>query len=111
MFSEMSAEGGQAEAIDLDPKNVAMMMSVMKMSMPLASGNAFRNSPPIIRESLLFPYLQGMVFVLNIMKERKFENCTPHLPGTTVEHRTNPSPRDIPEESRCPPSYRNPRSS
>lgn len=103
MFSEMSAEEGELAAMDLDPKNVAMMMSVIKMSMPLASGNAFRNSPPIIRESLLFPYLQGMVFVLNIMKERKFD--TVHRiytdPPSSTEQILHPETflktRDVPQ--------------
>jgi hypothetical protein len=54
---------------EMDPEQARMMFGILRAMMPFASGGTFRQSPPIFRESLLFPYLNGMVFALHLSQE------------------------------------------
>ncbi|MEK6234631.1 MAG: hypothetical protein N2C14_07950, partial [Planctomycetales bacterium] len=46
------------------PRRVDMTFHVFRAVMPFASGAAFRKAPGVLRESMIFPYHKGTVFVL-----------------------------------------------
>ncbi|MEM8735915.1 MAG: alpha/beta hydrolase fold domain-containing protein, partial [Planctomycetota bacterium] len=65
MFAE--AQGGDIS--DMDPEAMRATFNMMSWMMPLAGGDTYREAPPIFRESLIFPYIQGMLFALSIAGE------------------------------------------
>ncbi len=54
------------EALRIDPAAMRLMVSMMSAVMPMASGPAFRSAPPIVRETLTFPYLEGLTFAIRL---------------------------------------------
>jgi hypothetical protein len=54
------------EALRIDPATMRLMVSLMNVAMPMASGPAFRSAPPIVRETLTFPYLEGLTFAIRL---------------------------------------------
>ncbi len=73
MFGEMGRQEGDMRAMtEMDPETAKMMMSLMKTFMPVAGGKTFRTAPRIFRETLVFPYLQGMVFNLHLTRADGF---------------------------------------
>lgn len=62
MFAEMDDE---QDITKMDPEAIRATFNIMSWMLPLAGGETFRKSPPIFRDSLIFPYFQGMVFVLS----------------------------------------------
>jgi hypothetical protein len=62
MFAEMDDE---QDITQMDPDAIRATFNIMSWMLPLAGGETFRKSPPIFRDSLIFPYFQGMVFVLS----------------------------------------------
>lgn len=70
----MFAEGQDEDLSDMDPESMRAAFRLMSWMMPLAGGDAYRKSPPIFRESLIFPYLQGMLFVLSQAGEGGWES-------------------------------------
>jgi hypothetical protein len=61
----MRDSGGAAEALKMSPKTIDWTFRLLRPFLPYASGKAFRDAPRIFRESLLFPYVQGTVFLLH----------------------------------------------
>lgn len=61
MFSEIN-EG--ADVREFDPEEIRTTFTLMSWMTPLAGGKALRTAPPIFRDSLIFPYMQGMIFNL-----------------------------------------------
>ncbi len=53
------------EIIRTPPQMADLLFGTMKAMMPFASGKTMRNAPAIFKESLLFPYHKGTVFVLH----------------------------------------------
>ncbi len=49
--------------------NLDRMFSLMGPMMTLASGASLREAPPILSESLIFPYLKGMVFCAKLAND------------------------------------------
>ncbi len=47
-----------------DPEAMRTMFNVMSWMLPLAGGKTYRSAPAIFRESMIFPYFQGMIFNL-----------------------------------------------
>jgi hypothetical protein len=48
----------------MDPEALRATFNIMSWMLPLAGGKTFRSAPPIFRDSLTFPYFQGMLFAL-----------------------------------------------
>ncbi len=71
----MFAEAGENQDIaDMDPEAMRATFNIMSWMMPVAGGATFRSAPPIFRDSLMFPYFQGMLFTLNLAKDGGWEN-------------------------------------
>ena len=61
----MFVEAGDAQDVSkMDPDAMRATFNIMSWMMPLAGGKTFRSAPPIFRDSLTFPYFQGMLFTL-----------------------------------------------
>lgn len=66
MLAEMGGSGG-GSILDADPDFLAgYFKAVMPLAASWAGGSAFRDAPLILRESLLFPYIQGLVFCVRV---------------------------------------------
>jgi len=73
MFVDMGREEGNSdELLQMDPQIAEAMFGMMKMTLPIASGNTYRTAPKIFRESLLFPYMNGMAFTMNLTRRDRF---------------------------------------
>ncbi|QDV24843.1 hypothetical protein [Aureliella helgolandensis] len=62
MFAEAQ---GTEDLAEMDPDVMRTTFNMMSWLMPVAGGQAYREAPPIFRDSLVFPYFQGMLFVLS----------------------------------------------
>ncbi len=62
MFAEMQ---GEIDISRMDPEAMRQTFNIMSWLLPLSAGESFRKAPPIFRETLVFPYFQGMLFVLS----------------------------------------------
>jgi hypothetical protein len=71
--------GAAAEDWDGDttasiPANrLSLMMNMMGPMISMSTGKAFREAPPILSESLIFPYLKGLVFCARLTNEGGWE--------------------------------------
>lgn len=65
----MFAEAGDSDIRTMDPDAMRTTFNLMSWMMPLAGGETYRKCPPIMRESLTFPYLQGMLFALSMASD------------------------------------------
>ncbi|MCC7339343.1 MAG: hypothetical protein IT422_29985 [Pirellulaceae bacterium] len=70
MFAEASDE---QDISKMDPVAMRATFNIMSWMMPLAGGKTFRSAPAIFRDSLTFPYFQGMLFVLAVAGEGGWE--------------------------------------
>ena len=67
MFAEQQRMTGQsADITSLPPAAMDFSFNAMKVFLPFASGKAFANAPKILKDSLLFPYHKGAVFVTHL---------------------------------------------
>jgi hypothetical protein len=66
MFAEMNEDG---DITQLDPEVMRTTFSLMSFMLPVAGGATYRKAPAIFRESLIFPYFQGMLFCLSMAGE------------------------------------------
>ena len=55
--------------VDLPPERIDAMFRLVSWIAPFTSGRTFRSSPKILRESLIFPYHKGTVFVLHLTNQ------------------------------------------
>lgn len=62
MFCEMQ---GEPNVKDMDPAAMRATFNIMSWLLPLSAGESYRTAPPIFRDSLTFPYFQGMLFVMS----------------------------------------------
>ncbi|GAB5405454.1 MAG: hypothetical protein Aurels2KO_36850 [Aureliella sp.] len=62
MFAETQ---GEIQISQMDPAAMRQTFNIMSWLMPLSAGESYRKAPPIFRETLMFPYFQGMLFVLS----------------------------------------------
>lgn len=65
----MFAEAGDEDIANMDPDAMRATFNMLSWMMPLAGGKSYRTAPPIFRDSLTFPYFQGMLFVLSLAGE------------------------------------------
>lgn len=70
MFVEM---GDTQDVRDMDPDAMRATFNIMSFMLPLAGGDAYRKAPPIFRDTLIFPYFQGMIFALTAARENGWE--------------------------------------
>jgi hypothetical protein len=63
MYAEMD-EG--SDITQTDPEIIRSTLSLMTWLLPVAGGPTMRKAPAIFRDSLIFPYFQGLVFCLSI---------------------------------------------
>lgn len=70
MFADMD-EGG--DITEMDPEAIKATFSLMSWMLPVAGGATYRKAPAIFRESLIFPYFQGMVFCVNLSSEHGWD--------------------------------------
>ena len=69
-----SAEDWDGKDTAAIPANrLALMMNMMGPMMTMSTGKAFREAPPILSESLIFPYLKGLVFCARLTNEGGWE--------------------------------------
>ncbi|WP_435005994.1 hypothetical protein P12x_003694 [Tundrisphaera lichenicola] len=92
-------DGSQVKAFpsaDLD-----RIFSFLIPLMPFASGAALREAPPILSESLIFPYLRGMVFCARLTNDggwKALDEAYEHPPQSTEQilhpekYRAQPDP-------------------
>lgn len=74
MFGEMGRDDSEAGSItDMDPDQAEWMFGLMRSVLPIASGKTYRKAPPIFRDTLIFPYLNGLVFNLHLIRDGGFE--------------------------------------
>jgi len=66
---QRSAGGDGKELLHASPAAMDASFSLMRGLLPFASGKTFRTAPPVFRETMLFGYLKGMVFVLHLTNE------------------------------------------
>lgn len=70
MFAEMD-EG--SDITEMDAEAVKATFTLMSWMLPVAGGATYRKAPPIFRETLIFPYFQGMVFCISLASERGWQ--------------------------------------
>jgi hypothetical protein len=73
MFAETARQEGDVERITkMNPEAARFMFSFIQLMLPFAGGETFRTAPPIFRDSLVFPYFQGMIFNLHLSSKGGF---------------------------------------
>jgi hypothetical protein len=73
MFADMGrADGSSEDLLKMDPQVAEAMFGMLKMTLPMASGKTYRTAPRIFRESLLFPYMNGMAFSIYLTRRDRF---------------------------------------
>ncbi len=70
----MFAEAGDQDISEMDAESMRAAFNIMSWMMPLAGGKTYRSAPPIFRESLVFPYIQGMLFTLAVAGKNGWES-------------------------------------
>ncbi len=74
MFAEMLRDDEDPKnVLDYPPAAIDAAFGVLRAMLPLASGKTFQKSPLILRESLIFPYHKGTVFVLHLTNDGGWE--------------------------------------
>jgi hypothetical protein len=75
MMAEMErANGGNGkEILNASPSAMDFSFRIMQSFLPFASGKTFRTAPPIFRETMMFGYLKGMVFLLHLTNDNEWE--------------------------------------
>ncbi|MCA9195082.1 MAG: hypothetical protein KDB03_25095 [Planctomycetales bacterium] len=69
----MFVEASDNDAQDFDPAALRASFSVMSWLAPFAGGESLRKAPPIFRDGLMFPYLQGMLFNVHLAAQGGWE--------------------------------------
>jgi hypothetical protein len=74
MMAEMERANGRTgkEILNSSPAAVDFSFRIMQSFLPFASGKTFRNAPPVFRDTMMFGYLKGMVFVLHLTNENEW---------------------------------------
>ncbi|MEM7283202.1 MAG: hypothetical protein AAF438_16420 [Pseudomonadota bacterium] len=70
MFAEQQRLIGQpTDLSDLPPGVMDFSFNALKVFLPFSGGKAFASAPRILKDSLLFPYHKGAVFVIHLSNE------------------------------------------
>ncbi len=88
----------------LDPEVLRTTFSLMSFMLPVAGGTTYRKAPPIFRDSLIFPYFQGIIFAASIASREGWPgiHAAYSSPPTSTEQIMHPakylgSERDVPQ--------------
>ncbi|RMF38710.1 MAG: hypothetical protein D6753_15390 [Planctomycetota bacterium] len=84
MFAESTGE----DITQADPAALRASFSLMSWLVPLSAGKSYREAPPILRESLMFPYLEGMLFAVEIASRQGWQGlhrAFQHPPESTEQ--------------------------
>lgn len=106
MFLQAGDMGGVDE---LDPTAMRATFNLMSWMLPLSGGPTLRTAPPIFRESLTFPYFQGMLFALALADRGGWDNVhhSYRSPPVSTEQILHPSKygaaEDYPQRVILPP--------
>lgn len=102
MMANMDGNGSDVK--DMDPEVIRTTFSLMSFMMPVAGGATYRRAPPIFRDSLIFPYFQGMVFTTTLAKGEGWPgvHAAYSSPPTSTEQILHPAKytaaeRDVPQ--------------
>ena len=102
MFVEMD---GGSDVKEMDPEVIRTTFSLMSFMLPVAGGATYRKAPAIFRDSLIFPYFQGMVFATTLAGRDGWPgvHAAYQSPPTSTEQILHPSKytsdeRDVPQE-------------
>lgn len=89
MFADM--DSGE-DITQSDPEEMRAVFNIMSWMLPLAGGKTYRSAPPIFRESLIFPYFQGMLFNLSLAGKGGWKSVheTYTRPPTSTEQILHP---------------------
>jgi hypothetical protein len=58
--------GGDKSMLRSPPGFMSVYLNLLKPFLGFAGGSGFRKAPPILRESLLFPYFNGLAFCMSL---------------------------------------------
>jgi hypothetical protein len=74
MFAEMlRGDGEPKDALKFPPGRMDTAFGLLRAALPFASGPTFKKSPLLLRESLIFPYHKGTVFVLHLTNHSEWK--------------------------------------
>ncbi len=65
MYVGMDGEAGKS-ILSASPRGMRALFAIVTPFLGFAGGPAFRKAPRILKESLIFPYLEGMVFCMTL---------------------------------------------
>lgn len=101
MLADMDG-GGDVKT--MDPEVLRTTFSLMSFMLPVAGGATYRKAPAIFRDSLIFPYFQGIIFVASVASPNGWPavHAAYASPPTSTEQILHPSKylsaeRDIPQ--------------
>jgi hypothetical protein len=70
MMQEATRGNGDGrEFLHTSPATMDATLNFMQFIMPFATGKTFRTAPPIFRETMIFGYFKGMVFILHLTND------------------------------------------
>lgn len=90
----MFVEAGDAQDVThMDADAMRATFNIMSWMLPLAGGKTFRSAPPIFRDTLTFPYFQGMLFALSLASEEGWKgvHAAYQKPPLSTEQILHPS--------------------
>ena len=89
------------DIIRLPAERMEFTFNLLAPFMPfMGGGKTLRNAPPIISESMIFPYFKGMVFCAKTRQRRGLGGDRRGLSQPAAVDRADPSSREIPREAR-----------
>ncbi len=69
MFVESTGE----DITQMDPAALRASINLMAWLLPLTAGKSYREAPPILRDGLIFPYMEGLLFTAEIASKRGWQ--------------------------------------
>jgi len=86
MMSELLGDPS-ATVTDIEPERIDMAFRLSNMATPLFGGRTIRGAPSVFRESLIFPYHYGCVFVARLTNREGWDaiNRAFHTPPLSTE--------------------------
>ena len=90
MMQEVARLGGESpeEVLAMSPLRADIAFGLMIPFLGLATGPAYKKSPPLLRHGLLFPYHKGLVFVLHQTRRggwKAVNRCFANPPRSTEQ--------------------------
>jgi hypothetical protein len=109
MVDMMRGEETAQEVLRTPPAMADAMFNVMRATMPFVGGKTIKNAPAILRESLIYPYHRGTMFVLHMTNRGGWEPVSAAFrdPPLSTEQVIHPEKyagkkRDVPTALKLP---------